>query len=108
MILKKSYPALEHAASLEGIGGKIILHGLPDSLLVELENFARKNACAVSESNGDKLHHCCVKCLKAHAFKKAKEIKLDEKRMSWLMDMFGEELEGHDGYYIDGEDLIKL
>jgi len=108
MILKKNYPALEYAASLEGVGGKIILHGLPDSLLVEMENFAKKNALAVSESNGNKFHHCCVKCLKAHALKKAREIKLDEKRMSWLMDMFGGEAEGHEGYYIDGEELVKI
>lgn len=108
MILKKNYPALEHATSLEGIGGKIILHGLPDDLLAELENFARKNALIVSESDEGKLHHCCVRCLKAHALKKAKEIKLDKKRMSWLNDMFGNELEGHEGYYVDGGKLIKL
>lgn len=108
MILKKSYPALERATSLEGAGGKIILHGLPDSLLVELENFAKRNACAVSEVEGGKIHHCCNKCLKAYALKKAKEIQLDEKRMSWLIDMFGEETEGHEGYYIDEEELIRV
>ena len=108
MILKKNYPALEHATSLEGTGGKIILHGLPDDLLVELENFAKRNACAVSEVEGGKIHHCCVKCLKAYALKKAKEIQLDEKRTSWLIDLFGEEAEGHEGYYIDEEELVRV
>ncbi|MBS3088531.1 hypothetical protein J4402_02005 [Candidatus Pacearchaeota archaeon] len=108
MILKKSYPALEHAVSLEGTGGRIILHGLPDSLLAELENFAKRNACAVSEVEEGKIHHCCVKCLKAFALRKSKEIQLDEKRTNWLVDMFGEETEGHEGYYIDGEELVKI
>jgi hypothetical protein len=108
MILKKNYPALERATSLEGAGAQIILHGLPDELLEGLEKFARRNALAVSESDGEKTHHCCVRCLKAHALKRAKVMKLDEKRMKWLNDMFGDEEEGHSGFYLDEEELVKI
>jgi len=108
MVLKKSYPALEHATSAEGTGVKVILHGLPDDLLAELEDFVQRNSLGYVEKEDKKIHYCCSHCLKAHAIKKAKELKLDEKRMSWLNDLFGEHSEGHDGYYIDEDKLVKI
>lgn len=76
----------------------------PDSLLEEIEDFASRNEIAESSKSD---FRCCPDCLKAHVVKKARDSGLDSKSISLLSKIFRGKL-GHEGYYLDKEELIKL
>lgn len=87
---------IEH--KIDGIRKNILI---PDDLLFELENFAKRNAIPHSQGR------ICCKCLKAHALKKAKEMNFSQKSINFLEDIFICQ-QGHDGYYIDKGYLIEI
>jgi len=98
MILIQNYPAFEHAISLEG---KV---EFPKEFLEKVESFIQRNSVAVDEK---KRKVCCGKCLKAYSKKLANEMNLE----SGIQDFLEKEIketEGHDGYFIDKEKLIKI
>ena len=78
---------------------------MPDALLLEMENFVERNALITVASHlEDKkpIKQCCRKCLKAHLFKKfGRDF---EKLLNWVFDCET----GHGGYYLDGQNLIKI
>jgi hypothetical protein len=82
---------------------------LPDLLIEELEAFTHRNALAkeYDSKNHKDVHVCCQQCLKAHALKKARELNLHPKLVVFLEKIFEGEI-GHNSYYTDSENLIKL
>jgi len=103
MVLKKSSQALEHANFVVRENqGKI-----PRELMKEIESFVKRNALVevASSLDGRKpIYHCCPSCLKAHLVKKTNSNKKIERLLSELL---GYET-GHHGYYMDGENLVKI
>jgi len=83
---------------------------LPKKLRVEIEAFKQRNALVVvgSRIKGKKpIYSCCPRCLKAFVLKKAGEMELGEIVEGMLVSLFDCEW-GHNGYYMDGEDLRKV
>jgi len=82
---------------------------IPDTLISEMESFASRNII-IEEKNqqtADYMQACCPSCLKAHAVSSAKKIGLNNKAISALQNSLKGNL-GHNGYYLDGEELVKL
>ncbi|MBX4196021.1 hypothetical protein KW805_00330 [Candidatus Pacearchaeota archaeon] len=79
---------------------------LPSALLEEMKEFMERNTLAVSRQAGKKKIHCCTRCLKAHALKTAKEMNF--LYLEKLIDRIIEAEAGHNGYYMDEDDLIKI
>ena len=90
---------------------KLLKKGLifPDSLIREIENYVKRNEIIkeVYIEDFDNLYKCCPSCLKAHTLKKAREIGLDNLSIHLLANIFEGEI-GHNGYYLDEEELIKF
>lgn len=84
---------------------------LPDNLIAEMESFTERNSIVSIEAQVGKsraeLNRCCPRCLKAHALKTGKEIGLDKLSLSFISGLFECEL-GHEGYYLDGDSLVKI
>lgn len=82
---------------------------IPDNLIAEIESFIKRNTLVIRKDavTGGKVHHCCHHCLKAHALKIASEIGLDEAALNYIDSIF-DCIAGHDGYYLDEEELIKF
>ena len=83
---------------------------LPDALISELEEFAKRNSIfSVTDmiNENKSILHCCPRCLKAHAIKRAKGLKLNKESVNYLEKIFNCET-GHMGYYIDEELLVKI
>lgn len=84
---------------------------LPDNLIGEMESFTERNSLVnmkVSKQNGKaELNHCCPRCLKAHALKTGKEIGLDNISLFFISRLFNCK-SGHDGYYLDENNLVKI
>ena len=76
-----------------------------DALISEIDSFASRNNTANSE-NGE-LHTACPSCLKAHAIAKARELGLDQLSIEYIDKILEGEI-GHQGYYLDEDNLIKL
>lgn len=74
---------------------------ISDELISETENFLERNMIK------NAYDQCCPRCLKAHAIKKAIDLGLTQKEIDYLDNIFEGEV-GHDGYYLDGEELIKV
>ena len=112
MILKNSSQALETTslaeASLIDFLLKRKILGLqsgrmiPDKLISELENFIDRNLLI-----NDKKGSFCPRCLKAYASNKANELGLDSNSVKFLGTLFKGDI-GHNGYYLDEGDLIKI
>jgi hypothetical protein len=102
MILKKRFPALENMLN---VAGSVDFESIfPKEFLVELEEFIRRNSVVkIKGECGLYVDHCCDKCLKAYAIKKAKSINLGRKGME-ILEKIEKEC-GHDGYYLDGKEL---
>jgi len=77
---------------------------LPDSFVKELESFAKRNSIFSTKVDDQLVYHCCPSCLKAHALKKAGEMKHNLKEIE---EMFDCEI-GHLGYYLDKGEIIKI
>lgn len=76
---------------------------LPDEFIENLEDFALRNSIKITENNDS----YCLRCIKAHAIKKARSQGLGSKAIDFLENFFKCE-KGHSGYYMDGEDIIKF
>ena len=69
-------------------------------LLLELEAFRSRNSAPSTISA------YCIRCLKAHLIKKAREFHMEEE-----IENIHHELEdevGHEGYYLDADRIIKI
>jgi hypothetical protein len=82
--------------------------GLPHQLLLELHAFVRRNR-VVDLGPGEEftIEHCCKRCLKAYLLERAEGCGLSGEQLSFLESYFSCE-SGHDGYYLDGDDLLNL
>lgn len=83
---------------------------IPDYLISKIESFAMRNDVLISYKNNlevEDMHHCCPHCLKAHALQEAKKIGLSKEVLSAIEKMFKGNI-GHDGYYMDKEELVKI
>lgn len=78
---------------------------IPDKLISELEEFTLRNN--VAKPKGE-LHTSCPHCLKAHAIKTAMDLELDEDAITFIDKILEGNKDGHDGYYLDDDVLIKL
>lgn len=81
---------------------------IPLALLDEMKLFCSRNVLIfpLREPNSFEAYPCCQRCLKAFAIEKAKELELGEGVLALLDKMFDCET-GHDGYYLDGEHVLK-
>jgi hypothetical protein len=79
---------------------------IPDILIAELEDFAVRNSVNALHKKKNEMH-CCTRCLKAHAKRKSDELGLNKKAREFLISLFQCE-EGHNGYYLDKENLIEV
>ncbi len=68
-------------------------------LLEEVERFKGRNKIV-----GDKF---CERCFYAHMIKKAKELSIEKDFIIELKEKIRDEI-GHDGYYLDCDNLIKI
>jgi len=91
-LLERKIDALSHGAIV------------PDDLISELEKFKDRNI--ILEIKGDG-RVCCSMCLKAYALKKAAELGLGQNAIAAVRRMIPGET-GHNGYYMDGEELIRV
>lgn len=83
------------------INGMII----PDDFIAELEEFRDRNTVVNVEGNYGNI--CCSQCLKAYALKKAEEFGLGKNAIDVISKMFQGKA-GHEGYFLDGEKLIRV
>ncbi len=86
MTLKSTSPA----------GRTVLIEELPLFLKEEMATFMERNRIS-----GNK---CCPWCLKAHLIGKAKEKDMEGWAI-WLIDQILPERTGHNGYYLDGEEI---
>ncbi|MEK6927206.1 MAG: hypothetical protein AABX11_02135 [Nanoarchaeota archaeon] len=77
---------------------------IPDTLISELDEFTKRNNVSQSQ---EELHSSCPNCLKAHAIKTAIDIGLDADAIIFLQNLLDGKT-GHEGYYLDGDELIKI
>jgi hypothetical protein len=78
---------------------------IPDDFIAKLENFKERNAVeGIGESYGKV---CCTQCLKAYALKKAEELGLGKKAIGIVEKML-EGKTGHNGYFMDGDELVRI
>ena len=75
---------------------------ITDDLIAEAESFMIRNRCVEHEDDA-----YCPNCLKAHMIKKAEEIGLTEETIKFINKIMPGEV-GHDGYYIDDGELMKV
>jgi len=103
MVLKKITPASEHAFS-------VVEHApqVPKEFWIELDNFVNRNTIAETSDRNGKTKHYCMHCLKAHALKIAQQRGLKNGEMKLIGRLFEKNHLGHEGYYIDGENIIKI
>ena len=78
---------------------------IPDNLIAEIDSFCKRNNLISIPQN--ETHTSCPDCLKAHALKRATALGLDPQSISFLSIMLNGKI-GHNGYYLDGERLIRI
>lgn len=105
---------------------------IPDSIISKIDDFIKRNSLRDKNTKENQMSQICPKCLKAHAVKKAREIGLNLKTINYLSRIFKAhavkkaknlgfdsdsiaDLEqifdcepGHNGYYLDKDELIKI
>ena len=111
MVIKKISKALEDGFLLgASVLNKLMkITNLPDVLLKEADSFMKRNSLAVIACNvldKEPVHECCPICLEAHLIRKAKELGL-EKEKKEILKIFEFKV-GHEGYYLDKEEVIKI
>lgn len=72
---------------------------LPDVLKEEAQSFLKRNYIVSRKY--------CKRCLKAHVLKKAKENRLGKEVYLLVENKFANET-GHNGYYMDGGEVIEI
>ena len=82
---------------------------IPEDLISEIQKFIDRNMLLNDIKPGIKLDSkpVCPRCVKAHVLVKAREMCLDEKTISFLLSKIEGEI-GHDGYYLDKGNLVKI
>ncbi|MBI3334131.1 hypothetical protein HYZ97_01475 [Candidatus Pacearchaeota archaeon] len=81
---------------------------LPSTFVEAIQAFRESNSVATTYSiHGKPTYRYCERCLKAHAMKTAQEIGLDSRILRCLEQALPGET-GHDGYYLNHEELIKI
>lgn len=83
---------------------------ISDVLKKEASAFKERNSIVIGGydvKTKQPIHRCCPRCLKAHLIKKAEELDLDHDLRELLFSMVEFET-GHYGYYMDGDELIKI
>jgi len=82
---------------------------IPDDLIAEMESYTSRNSFKkiFREIALDMPHGCCPRCLKAHMIKTAEKIGLQSESIRFLS-YFTKGEAGHYGYYLDGNELIKI
>lgn len=81
---------------------------LPGKFIEKIESFRIKNCLAVTRSlENQKKIHCCQNCLNAHALKIAREMGIESSLLPYFDFIFPGEV-GHEGYYLDEDNLIKV
>jgi len=90
MALKLTYHASEFLFDIEN---------LPSQLLEEMERFKERNKIIKERY--------CEKCFNAHILKKSDELCIGKDSIIKLKEKIRDEI-GHDGYYLDGVELIRL
>ena len=77
---------------------------IPDNLIAELEDYSCRNYLPELSLKTIK---CCPDCLKAHAIATARELGLDNRATSFLSTLLMGKI-GHEGYYLDEKELVKV
>jgi len=74
---------------------------IPDDLIAKAEGFMMRNMKEETK------YMFCARCLKAHMLKEAENIGLTKREKSFLSSLIEGEI-GHNGYYLDGDELKKI
>lgn len=82
-----------------------------DALEKEARDFIKRNVIIestliCSEGKFTSQIPCCEQCLKAHLLKKAEKFRIDKEKISMLEYCFKCE-EGHNGFYLDVNKVVK-
>ncbi len=77
----------------------ILIESLPNSLKKEMQKFISRNIIVKN--------YCCKSCLNAHILKKANDLQLEPEFVSSLKEEMKEGI-GHNDYYLDNNQLIKI
>lgn len=72
---------------------------IPDLLLKEIEEFKKRNMIVKDK--------CCPSCLKAHLIKKASVLKIDKRLYDNILNEMNGDV-GHNGYYLDANNLKRI
>lgn len=91
---------------------------LPNEMIREIELYILRNGIAgsdyalhemksYSEVESDDLHKCCPHCLKAYALNKGKEHGMTSFGLLKLSEALPGKI-GHEGYYLDVDELVKV
>lgn len=102
----KTIPKLLHIHQKKLLKEGILL---PTGLLDELESYMQRNVIAdLKEVRGQKeINAFCHQCCKAHAKKLAEHYNLTKQATLNLLNIFKGNI-GHEGYYLDREELYSL
>ncbi|MBX4212160.1 hypothetical protein KW787_01745 [Candidatus Pacearchaeota archaeon] len=71
-----------------------------------MKKFVARNIVVSSSTPLNEKIHCCPRCLKAHAIKMAEEMNFLHVNKTIKRLIKGEV--GHDGYYLDQDELIRI
>ncbi|MEK6888617.1 MAG: hypothetical protein AABW80_00755 [Nanoarchaeota archaeon] len=85
--------------ALECSSNKLFGKLLPKQLLDQINKFRERNKIVDNV--------CCEHCLKAHAIHKAQEMNLSQQLTRSILENLEGNL-GHNGYYMDKEELVKI
>lgn len=80
---------------------------IPDDFIAELDEYCERNSLIENALNPYALHHCCPACVRAHAVKSAQETGMNRESINFVLS-FLEGPTGHNGYYLDEEELVKI
>ncbi|MBI2451876.1 hypothetical protein HYV50_02235 [Candidatus Pacearchaeota archaeon] len=112
MVIKKfnqNLNNIERTVFLERNGLGREFEKMPEELLIEIEAFSHRNplgTLAYRLKDKKEIYYCCPNCLKAHLIKQAQRIGRKNLRKILSRILNGEV--GHDGYYIDGEEIKRV
>ena len=84
---------------------------IPDYVLSEIMNYAYRNKLLEGEyslSEKEVFDYFCPSCLKAHTQKIIEKFELPKETAKALMGLFNCRETGHNGYYLDGNEVIKV
>ena len=92
---------------IQGLAKGLII---PDDLIAELESYAERNPLHKLVKNAQskkEIMGCCPRCLKAHMLKTAENLGISQEGRQFLS-LFMQGEAGHNGYYLDADELIKI